>query len=69
MTVPGHPAFFHCLDKREETASPKTPMQWHKTCDLSHDNGLGFVLTTESWLMGPSRELSLTGEMTTRILA
>ena len=68
MTVFGHPVLFDCLEKREDTASPKTPMQWHKTRTLSLDNGLGFVLNTESWLTTPSTEMSQRDEITTLIL-
>ena len=38
MTVFGHPVLFDCLEKREDTASPKTPMQWHTTRTLSLGN-------------------------------
>ncbi len=41
MTVFGHPVLFDDLEKREDTASPKTPMQWHKTRILSLDNAPG----------------------------
>ena len=41
MTVFGHPVLFGCLEKREKTASPKTPMQWHTTRTLSLDNAVG----------------------------
>ena len=31
MTVFGHPVLFDDLKNREDTASEKTPMQWHTT--------------------------------------
>ncbi len=41
MTVFGHPVLFDCLEKKEDTASSKTPMQWHKTRSLSLENAIG----------------------------
>ena len=40
MTVFGHPVLFDCLKNMEDTASEKTPMQWHTTRTLSLDNAL-----------------------------
>ncbi len=40
MTVFGHAVLFDCGDNREDTASPKTPMQWHKTVILDSLNTL-----------------------------
>ena len=48
MTVFGHPGLFNCLEKTEDTASPKTPMQWHTTRTLSLDNALGEYLNSAS---------------------
>ena len=39
MTAFGHPVLFDCLEKRADTASAKTPMQWHTT----RNSGLGNV--------------------------
>ena len=44
MTVFGHPVLFDCLEIREDTASEKTPMQWHSTRTLNLDNTLGFSI-------------------------
>ena len=44
MTDFGNPVHFDDLEKREDTASPKTPMQWHKTRILSLDNAPGLSL-------------------------
>ncbi len=30
MTVFGHTVLFDCVEKREDTASPKTPKQWYR---------------------------------------
>jgi hypothetical protein len=68
MTVFGHPVLFDFLEKREDTASEKTPKQWHKTRTLNLDNALGLGLTTGSWLTRPSTEMHETDEMTTLIL-
>ena len=40
MTVFGHPVLFDCLEKREATASPKTPMQWHTIRTVGLDDAL-----------------------------
>ena len=40
MTVFGHPVLFDCLKNMEDTASEKTPMQWHTTRTLSLDDAL-----------------------------
>ena len=32
---------FDCCEKSEDTASPKTPMQWHKTLTLCCDKAVG----------------------------
>ncbi len=68
MTVFGHPVLFDYLAKREETASEKTPMQWHKTRTSSLDNAFAFGLMTGPWPVKPSMGMSQTDEMTDLIL-
>ena len=41
MTVFGQAVLIDCLNERHDTASPKTPMQWHATQTLSLDNEPG----------------------------
>ena len=43
MTVFGHPVLFDSFKKTEDTASPKTPMQWHSTRTLSFDDALAIL--------------------------
>ena len=40
MTVFGHAVLFDCSENSEDTAFPKTPMQWHITLTLSSDKAL-----------------------------
>ena len=35
MTIFGHAVLFNGVENSEDTASPKTPMQWHTTLALS----------------------------------
>ena len=48
MIVFGHPVLFICLENREDTASEKTPMQWHMTRILILDNVPSSPSTLES---------------------
>ena len=43
VTVFGHAVLFDCGENREDTASPKTAMQWHTTPTLSRDKALAFL--------------------------
>ena len=57
MTVFGHPVLFDRLEKSEDTASEKTPMQWHTTRTLSLDNALDDIeLAESSWSLSTLRK-------------
>ena len=43
MTVFGHAVLFDCRENGEDTASPKTPKQWHIDRALGGDKVVGCV--------------------------
>ena len=54
MTVFGHAVLFDDSENSEDTASPKTPMQWHTIPKLSGGNGRATLRRIESIRMPAS---------------